>query len=952
MVDENKKKVYYWIVIDDDKTVLRNIDTELRNEGEKNIFSLKPSGRKKIESPWTNKLNFKIPLPKGDEANPLPKGDKAVVLPDYDYEVISYTFKSDNTKRKETTLYELLKEVSDEAQGEQPYFIFLIDLLFEKYNFCGFDLFKFVRCTIDPKRYVVKFLSHLPRKMVSEFLRAEFPALKLGQEASKPTGKRFVGDVADDGFFSKAPYRTTGMAILSKHRIEYLKAIFPRSVTFNEAFALYVIYPYEPNLDLYLNMVIKTCSLSNMFYELDENKRKINRKKVFFENRLRILRNASLNKSKDSNTEISRKDLYREEVPKYSRFPKYNLKSTKNPKQNIIFLDENGNWSTECSSLREPFPLYRHELKRWYSWTNQEDKYKLVDAFYIYNTQPQPDVTVKCNGYKLYVEMIPTPITEDDLLKKVELHRPRYILIELSENDNFDIIYLVCRITERISYFEIHGFAVIFVAGDVESNKLSGIREIAPNILIAKNAKNDTIEFEEMSPIYWHLIEKSYFQGGTFIEHELSHLSSCPLGDREEKLKKIIRLAEAHDALAHTHYTPKIEALLAGEGGKIDKEDDKWYIMENNTSKEIDINAYLYEKKYKVSLEIICPTPNDTEEEGVKKSLEAKIKDVAERPDSQFALVDDSETGKDGSIILFVCNSMEELTTINADVKHKKAEEKSKGKAVVFYVLHRYGKDFLSSMKPKDENDKNDENDKRDKGDKRDGSVQNLRDNIGSDHWLLTYEESSKDGEISYNMELDSCYFIFQGLLKKIEEAKIEEAEKIKEIPNITIANWLKTRDVDINKSELKENDSLLCQWVGEHLRECDNTNFLKDRLYLLSKSKDSLAENKKQYKCYQFKCSKGKIIYNDLFPHEQRFVWDILGPIIRKDSKTSSLIKNALIKKGKIELFEKWEECSISHSDFFEEITKKDLININRIFNKTEYPFIKETRTVEEKEK
>ena len=113
MVDENKEKVYYWIVIDDDKTVLRNIDTELRNEGEKNIFCLEPTGREKIESPWTNKLSFKIPLPAGNDGD---DGDEAIVLPDYDYEVISYTFKSDNTKREETTLYKLLKEVSDEAQ--------------------------------------------------------------------------------------------------------------------------------------------------------------------------------------------------------------------------------------------------------------------------------------------------------------------------------------------------------------------------------------------------------------------------------------------------------------------------------------------------------------------------------------------------------------------------------------------------------------------------------------------------------------------------------------------------------------------------------------------------------------------------------------------------------------------------------------------------------------------
>lgn len=924
MADENENKVYYWIVIDDDKTVLKNIATELRNEGEMNIFSLKPSGRKK------NELSFKIPLP---------AEDRATVWSDYDYKVIPY----DSTEREETTLYELLKKISDETtQEKQPYFIFLIDLLFEKYNFCGFDLFKFVRCTIDPKRYVVKFLSHLSRKMVSEFLRAEFPDLKLGQEVSRPTGKRFVGDVADDGFFSKAPYRITGMTILSKHRIEYLKAIFPRSVTEYEAFALYVIYPYEPDFEnskskIDLNKTTKTV-FSPSFY-VNKKTKKTYIKRAFYDNRQTILKNAQINNSSDSTDEMIGNKDYDEETPKYSKFTK---------KRNIIFRDKkNDNWSSECSSLREPFPLYRHELKRWYRWTNPA--YEIVDAFYIYNTRPKPKVTVKCNGYKLHVEMIPTPITEDDLLKEVELHRPRYILIELPKDDNFNIIYSVCKITECISYFEIHGFAVIFVAGDVENNKLSGIREIAPNILIAK--KNDTIEFEEMSPIYWHLIEKSYFQGGTFIEHELSHLSSCPLGNREEKLKKIIRLAEAHDALAHTHYTPKIEALLAGEGGKIDKEDDKWYIMENNTSKEIDINAYLYEKKYKVSLKITIP--NDTEEKGVKDSLEAIIKDVAERPDSQFALVDDDDTGKDGSIILFVCNSMEELTTINADVKHKKAEEKSKGKAVVFYVLHRYGKDFLSSMKPKDENDKNDENDKRDKGDKRDGSVQNLRDNIGSDHWLLTYEESSKDGEISYNMELDSCYFIFQGLLKKIEEAKIEEAEKIKEIPNITIANWLKTRDVDINKSELKENDSLLCQWDGKHLREFDNTNFLKDRLHLLSKSKDLLSENKEQYKRYQFKCSKGKIIYNDLFPHEQRFVLDKLvgqsmktvvtrSPIIQNQDYT---IKEILEKKGEETLAEEWKQGPESYYDFLKVLAEKKLINkpqfIEDVFEKNGYSFV-----------
>ena len=936
MVDENKEKVYYWIVIDDDKTVLRNIDTELRNEGEKNIFSLKPSGRKKIESPWTNKLSFKIPLPAGDEA---------IVLPDYDYKVIPYNFTSNDgssIEEKETTLYELLKEVSDETQGKQPYFIFLIDLLFERhsfcgfegYNFCGFDLFKFVRCTIDPKRYVVKFLSHLSRKMVSEFLRAEFPDLKLGQEASKPTGKRFVGDVADDGFFSKAPYRITGMAILSKYRIEYLKAIFPRSVTENEAFALYVIYQEPLNLEILENL--------ETFYERKGIQKKY-KKKAFFDNRLTILRNASSNQSKDSYLEASRDGFY--DTPKYSKFTK---------SQRIQFFDKYRKWSSKCSSLREPFPLYRHELERWYSWTNPE--YKLVDAFYIGST-PLQEGAVKCNGDALHVEMIPTPITEDDLqnkddllkkedlqkkeddlLKKVELHRPRYILIELPEDDNIDIVYLVCRITERISYFEIHGFAVIFVAGDVENNKLSGIREIAPNILIAKD-KNDTIEFEEMSPIYWHLIEKSYFQGGTFIEHELSHLSSCPLGDREEKLKKIIRLAEAHDALAHTHYTPKIEALLAGEGGKIDKEDDKWYIMENSTSKEIDINAYLYEKKYKVSLEIICPIPNDTEEKGVKDSLIAIIKDVAERPDSQFALVDDDETGKDGSIILFVCTRRNELDTINKPIKEIKWEYKLKGKAVVFYVLHRYGKDFLSSKNSKDE---------------RDGSVQNLRDNIGSDHWLLTYEVS-EDEHRSYSMELDSCYFIFQGLLGKIEAASIP-ISKIETAPNATIARWLRDKKVDVDVRQLeqpREDDRLQCHRLDKFLQEDDNIHFLQDRLLLLYRL--TLLKEKKEkgeYKRYQFKYSGEKIVYDALFPHEQRFVLDKLIGNKMKTVLTKSPvfhnksvgIEEILESRGR-DLAEEWKQGPKSYYDFLEVLAKKELINkpqfIEDVFEQKGYSFV-----------
>ena len=239
--------IYAWIIIDDQKFILEKIASELSKAEEKHIYCLKPLRRKKIET-WTNQLSFKPPL--------LPD-DEEIVMPDYDYEVEQVQLKAQNmpdydyeveqVQPEAPTLTEILEKVYNDSKVEQkqPCFIFLIDILFERTDFCGCDLYKYVRTTLNPKWYVVKFLSHLSRKMVSEFLHEEFSDLQLGLEKSvskveeqqtplKQRRKPFVSDKMDDGFFSKAPYRTEGLTILNKHRIKHLKDLFPRSCSLKD----------------------------------------------------------------------------------------------------------------------------------------------------------------------------------------------------------------------------------------------------------------------------------------------------------------------------------------------------------------------------------------------------------------------------------------------------------------------------------------------------------------------------------------------------------------------------------------------------------------------------------------------------------------------------------------------------------------------------------------------
>lgn len=790
---EDKTLTYYWFVIDDDKWLLANVQKELQTLGETNIYALEPSGRTKIEaSVWENELSFRQALPAEDEE---------IVYPDYDYQV--------TYGQKNSTLYDILKSISTSAPTN-PCFIFLIDILFARKSFCGPDLFNFIRHTLDPRRYVVRFLSHLTRYMVSDFLQKEFAGLHLGQERAKTDEKRIkpvTGDKLDEEFFSKAPYRTDGKAILSQHRVDDLKSRFPRQISGWDCFYSYVIYP--EGVDFSIEEITNTAGRRTLYLDEHDGIEKLISKKRFFLHRLKYY---------------------------------YGLK-TKNPIYGAKNFDVNKNYLKLASELESKvkrpasltyyYPLYRHELRKWRSWEPKEDD-EIVDVLYLSdNSERDAEIEITLEGTPLKKKCLNTSTDENTLLEEISKARPRYLLIDVPEND-FSIIYTICRITRRISWFEVHGFSVIFVANDVNNHTLSGLTGIAPQLLIAKSVQMK-IE-EEMSPIYWHLIEMAYFESGSFITHELSHLSSCPPEERKDRLEEIHQLAKAHDAITQTRYTPKIEALQAGLAYREGENDRNWYIKKNGEIQQVQIGHYLLsEKKYKVTLEIICPD-NDPRKKAITGSIQKEMEGFAGREDSKFTIVTE-DTEADGRIVLFICHTFQRLAEINREISTKKKESI---KPMAFSILYEYGEDILKYDK---------------KIDPSKNLKENIREKIGSRHWLFSYEKRPEGG---YVLELDNCYFIFQ------------EFEQHNFLPNRTIAGWLKNKRVDSVDSALTPRDSLQCIWNGPYLEECYNLRFLQDRLLLLQ----ALSTQEKKYpwelyKLYRIKFSKGYLVRKSLFKHE-----------------------------------------------------------------------------------
>ena len=160
----NSEKEIHWIIIDDNESVLKNIFVELTDSGIKGDFIHCFTPSKQVKFNCKPQDNNKLWLEFDGDTY------------DWDYEI--------NPSLK--TLFELIKDIENKSNVENLYFVFILDILYQDdCNFCGFDLYRAIRWHINPEHYIVRFLSHLSRSLIEEFIDNEYPNLKLGREVKK-----------------------------------------------------------------------------------------------------------------------------------------------------------------------------------------------------------------------------------------------------------------------------------------------------------------------------------------------------------------------------------------------------------------------------------------------------------------------------------------------------------------------------------------------------------------------------------------------------------------------------------------------------------------------------------------------------------------------------------------------------------------------------------------------
>lgn len=141
-----------WVIIDDDKSECIEMADVLNKLGikQENIFMFQPQKRSAFDA-------VKI---------------ESDVKPSFDYEGTCLTY--DNYKpqiewKEGKKLYEDI--ISNNPNNK---FIFLIDLDYAGYTFCGFDILYLLRWSLSPCRYTIRFVSGMPRKFMYQFIKSEF----------------------------------------------------------------------------------------------------------------------------------------------------------------------------------------------------------------------------------------------------------------------------------------------------------------------------------------------------------------------------------------------------------------------------------------------------------------------------------------------------------------------------------------------------------------------------------------------------------------------------------------------------------------------------------------------------------------------------------------------------------------------------------------------------------
>ena len=90
------------------------------------------------------------------------------VKPSIDCKGDFYSFSPD-TQESGVKIYEDIL-----CRNAEDKFIFLIDLDFTGYSFCGFDILHLFRLSLEPTRYTVRLISNMPRKFMYQFIKKEY----------------------------------------------------------------------------------------------------------------------------------------------------------------------------------------------------------------------------------------------------------------------------------------------------------------------------------------------------------------------------------------------------------------------------------------------------------------------------------------------------------------------------------------------------------------------------------------------------------------------------------------------------------------------------------------------------------------------------------------------------------------------------------------------------------
>lgn len=879
----NSEKEIHWIIIDDNESVLKNIFVELTDSGIKGDFihCFIPG----------EQVGFDRELQGNEELWLEFDGDTY----DWDYEINPSLIKG---WRK--TLFELIKDIENKSNVENLYFVFILDILYqEDCNFCGFDLYRAIRWHVNPEHYIVRFLSHLSRSLIEEFIDNEYPDLKLGREVKKGISKKGISKNEkpkkgtrlkannyyriDLGFYSKAVYRKDisksstvddiKINIINQDIIDNIKETFPRDISYNDIFWLYNnVYPVcleNKNDENTVNLTVdKKINISNVIYNQSMTRGLIFRlREGFLDSYYKLLNDLQENNIKGIG-------LFHQQN-KSSYFVIKECNDIDNKINNGLHFKYKKAANKKISLDLNGYPLYRQEVSHLYNLYAPSEK--VIDILFIGD-----EVEVKLADSIVKSDFVDHVNDIKDLQTIVGETRPKYIIVNQADDDKNTVLKTIKEVILSIPNFEIHGFGVYFIANYWQEK---GIPQSC--LLNIKYGKKICIEFP-ISPVFCKLIFMLAVEYPLdTIIHELFNKNNYTVKEWEKakqravnllSLKKDNKYQSISDIISSSVYDGKykwtvgkdecnylkfLEKLRISSKQEENVEHIHWILITDNDKLKDTIQKELEKLAANFAIsnnlkytdeDFTCWNFNNIND---KKFIDTELENLKQIDNCQFVFMFDGKVS-----ILQYEKGKNKKFIIQTAIQY--IAERMKRESITFRILFTYNsqnqrEEFFSERKylqiekdiAIDElNNKENRLVKRIK-EKQKELVKGLKDEldkrmkdvISAKQLFLFYPSEMKEDKIEI-IGPDVLYFIRKDLKNcyslNNELWKIFDGKKI---PNKDMEDTLKEFYEKINfffnedeKKYKTNNINCQCNWTGYSLKKQDNINFFKDRLRLISK--------------------------------------------------------------------------------------------------------------------